>query len=637
MKLYDIKFVNIGPYHIEKIDLRTNRYKNIILLCGENGAGKTTFLKAVKLGLFGSYLFGLKQQSKSNTYIDEVRSIIRNNAKNGSIEITFSIVEDFEEKTYKIRRFWDFDPAFKETISIELDGRLLANEELLNTITYISNFYTPNVIDAIMFDGEKIISMIEDNQLSTYVKDCIHNLFGLNTYLSLIDDLEDYLNNFVSEESLTIEQINLKEKEKEIKILKNQLSKDKDKLKSLEKLLESNKHAIDEKLMVYSEMGGIEPSKIKSIKEKISNIEKERENSKLLLKAFFEKDILYLLNKKLIKAANKQISLEEPKRYVDNLIELHNSNVLNNDEKIAIETILNKLKGISPETTYINLGKNEINEFNMLSSEIIKSKKVYKELIKLNQENNSYLKELKSSITITENDQMEKLHNEITKNIVENSNISKELDELIEKIEIISNQIKIVAAEIEDLKSIVFEQCKNNNAFVLAKKYQETCKTFYSKEINRITKILSEQCLTLIKNTYRKQNYISDLKITNNFDVVIYNNDKIKPLQQLSAGEKQLLVGAIVSTIIKTSKRNVFVIFDTPAGRLDNKHMVNFYENIMMNAASQVIIMPTSKEINSMVVEAIKEKTSKCYTIQYQDKGYSKILENKLFEKEWSE
>ena len=94
-------------------------------------------------------------------------------------------------------------------------------------------------------------------------------------------------------------------------------------------------------------------------------------------------------------------------------------------------------------------------------------------------------------------------------------------------------------------------------------------------------------------------------------------------------------MAAIISTIIKTSSRNIFVIFDTPAGRLDGEHMVRFYKNIMLDTASQVIIMPTSSEINEEVINSIYSSVSDCYTINYNEEGYSEIYRNKIFNKEW--
>lgn len=169
MKLLEVKLIHIGPYNIEKMDFFTNHSKNVVLLCGENGAGKTTFLKAIKLGLFGGALFGFKQNSKSSQYIEEVKSIIRNNEKKGSVEITFSIVENYQEVIYKIKRQWNVTPTFNEEVDFYENDTKLENDILINKINYINNFYTPNVVDSIMFDGERILGLIDNGQLSSYV------------------------------------------------------------------------------------------------------------------------------------------------------------------------------------------------------------------------------------------------------------------------------------------------------------------------------------------------------------------------------------------------------------------------------------------------------------------------------------
>ena len=124
-------------------------------------------------------------------------------------------------------------------------------------------------------------------------------------------------------------------------------------------------------------------------------------------------------------------------------------------------------------------------------------------------------------------------------------------------------------------------------------------------------------------------------EITDDFSVNIFNKKEKKSINQLSAGEKQLLVASIISTIIKTASKNIFVIFDTPAGRLDREHMVRFYKNIMIDTASQVIIMPTSNEINSEVIASISSNVSDCYTINFNREGYSTIKQNMIFNKEW--
>lgn len=637
MKLIEMRLINIGPYHIESISFNTNRSKNIVLLCGENGAGKTTFLRAVKLGLFGGALFGFKQQSRSIQYIDEVKTMLRDKAKNGSIDITFSIVENYQEVVYRIKRQWDIEPAFKEKIDLYVDGVHVQDDEMINRLNYINNFYTPAIVDSIMFDGEKIIGLIENGKLSNYVKDAIINLFGLNNYLLLIQDLDEYLNSYINKENLSIEQIQLNENEKNLKIIRSQLKKENEKLLSLQRLLEAKTFLIKENIEMYSKLGGINRKELSSVIQKISHLEKGREDSRTKLKEFLENDLLFLLNKKLIRDTIRQIKLEEPIRYLENLNDLLQANLLEEKDQEYVQLLISKINVLSPKLVYLNVTKREANIFKSYLTNIEKAVKQYKELSNDNGSDLAVIKELKNKVTISQQKEMEDIYNKITEEINQKENLTQELEDTTTKIASLEEEQKNIQEKVENLKKIVFEQTKNDNSYVLAKKYQDVCQTYYDSEIDRLTKLISKQCTKLIVETYRKENYITKLEIDTNFDVSIFKNDEKKSIQQLSAGEKQLLVASIISTIVRTSSRNTFIVFDTPVGRLDNDHMVRFYKNIMAESANQVIIMPTSKEINSQVINTIKSQVNECYTIKYDDKGYSKIMKNQIFGKEWQQ
>lgn len=635
MKLLEVKLIHIGPYNIEKINFSTNHSKNVVLLCGENGAGKTTFLKAIKLGLFGGTLFGFKQNSKNSQYIEEVKSIVRQGTKNGSVEITFSIVEDYQEVIYRIKRQWNIVPSFSEKIDFYENDIKLDNEQLIEKINYINNYYTPNVVDAIMFDGEKILGLIDNGQLSSYVKDAILNLFGLNHYINLINDLDDYINGYIKEENLSIEQIKLNEAERNYKIERSMLIKEREKLNSYQKLLEMKNFIIEENLEMYSKLGGINKKDLSEVARRISNIEKNRKDNNNVIKAFLENNIIFMLNKNNIKKCLQQIKLETPKRHIQNLQELLDSKLLSLSEEEKVKDIIFNLSKDNDDNILINLSKNEIDIFNSYVKEIKESELVYKNLKHNSSLDLNLLRELKSKVTVTQTEEMSNLYDKITDEILNRDQIMQQIDFTQTQINLLETNIEKFAHEVDGLKKEVFEQTKENDSFVLAKKYQDLCQEYYETELNRTIKMISKKCTSLIKNTYRKENYITKLDIADDFSVNIFNKKEKKSINQLSAGEKQLLVASIISTIIRTASKNIFVIFDTPAGRLDKEHMVRFYKNIMIDTASQVIVMPTSNEINDEVISSIGSNVSDCYTINFNREGYSTIKQNRIFNKEW--
>ena len=73
MKIKKIILYNIGPYVDRNVfDLTSNDERNIVLIGGKNGAGKTTFFKSIKTCLYGCRVWGFEAPGK------EYYSIVEN-------------------------------------------------------------------------------------------------------------------------------------------------------------------------------------------------------------------------------------------------------------------------------------------------------------------------------------------------------------------------------------------------------------------------------------------------------------------------------------------------------------------------------------------------------------------------------
>ena len=88
----------------------------------------------------------------------------------------------------------------------------------------------------------------------------------------------------------------------------------------------------------------------------------------------------------------------------------------------------------------------------------------------------------------------------------------------------------------------------------------------------------------------------------------------------LSAGEKQIFTQALFSAIAKVSGRIFPLLIDTPLGRLDEEHRLNVLRHIT-SRDSQVILISTNTEVVGQYLDAIRPRILKAYRIKNQTDG----------------
>ena len=81
MKIKQLKLKNIGSFYGEHcFSFKTEEnQKNIVLIGGRNGAGKTTIFESLRLCLYGYKLYGYRQNSQ--LYTNKIIQLINDRAK----------------------------------------------------------------------------------------------------------------------------------------------------------------------------------------------------------------------------------------------------------------------------------------------------------------------------------------------------------------------------------------------------------------------------------------------------------------------------------------------------------------------------------------------------------------------------
>lgn len=251
MKIKRLKLHNFGVYAGDN-EFVFDGNKPIVLIGGMNGRGKTTFLEAVLLALYGRSSFAYSESS-SKSYSGYLKSFVNR----GTSDNTCGVTLEFENNSgycenYIIQRVWYADEKRpKEQVIVYKNGDY--DEFLTNNWTlFIENILPSALSSFFFFDGEKIAELAVDHT-NEQLKDSIRSMLGISVLDVLNNDIIRNIKqtNKIGKQDTTAEEIEKLREEKELaldeltsidvklKKTNDKLAKDSDMLESLHRLYTS--------------------------------------------------------------------------------------------------------------------------------------------------------------------------------------------------------------------------------------------------------------------------------------------------------------------------------------------------------------------------------------------------------------
>ena len=149
--------------------------------------------------------------------------------------------------------------------------------------------------------------------------------------------------------------------------------------------------------------------------------------------------------------------------------------------------------------------------------------------------------------------------------------------------------------------------------------------------------VLAKTMTECYKRLADKKNLSEHIEMDENtLDLLYYNYDgNIVPKDSLSAGEKQLMVIALLWALGICSKKRLPVIIDTPLSRLDSNHRTALIKTYFPHASDQTIILSTDSEIDQHYYDLMKENVDDEYTLVYDDLSKSSSIVSGYFPEEF--
>lgn len=608
--------------------------KPVVLIGGMNGRGKTTFLEAVLLGLYGANSFAYTE-SKFKTYGQYLKSYVNKSdgTKQTYIELEFSL-DGSNEEVYLIHREWDGNAQrIREKIWVKKNG--IDNSFLTeNWPMFVENILPSALSSFFFFDGEKIAELAVENT-NTQMKESIKALLGI----SVLDLLNNDLGRIISRLSVTatedqdlvyLEQLRQK-RDSAIEDLNNV----DDEIRQLMKKIEGLNIELEKKNSEYAVKGG-------DIVEQRHDLMRQRAQQQALLERY-DDDFL------------EQVAGEMPLKLVKELLfDIEIQGTMEQSYKtsvMATDKVRNLYKDFVSKHPETNDILSEFIKFVQADNDAHKQEEVYglsnNTLYQVKRLNSYQLKECIEHIKM----QMER-RNESQKKIDEIDNyLSVDIDEKV--LNRIFKRIKELEKEIltEEVNLTALQQKRTtlHGAAMIAenefnKGAEQVLSSFEAEDDGKRIVKYAHMAIKIIKHyrirlqenkadvlartmtdCYRKLAYKKHLIKEIQMDPVTldlhYLNGKGEEIEKkkLSAGEKQLMVISLLWALAICSKKKLPVIIDTPLSRLDSIHREALITTYFPNASDQTIILSTDSEIDRKYYELLKPHIGDEFTLVYDD------------------
>ena len=159
-----------------------------------------------------------------------------------------------------------------------------------------------------------------------------------------------------------------------------------------------------------------------------------------------------------------------------------------------------------------------------------------------------------------------------------------------------------------------------------------------------IEKIYKRSGIAGVKRSIRTYAYshlcrILDITDDLEFEAALscYKNNDFELLMEinkdtLSKGETQVFVMSLYWAMMQQCKCELPFIIDTPFARIDTDHRTNIVEQFFKKMPGQLFVLSTNEEISSKHMEALAEKISNVYLLEYGGDKCTRIMENRYFE-----
>jgi len=632
--------------------------KNVVIIGGKNGAGKTSILEAVRLCLYGAQGIEKRPGREYRTFL---QSRINRKAQKSSpyakafVELQFAHEGNQKRFDVVVRRTWS-SGSEDDTLYLEVDGKEL-NLERDYWPEFLKLLIPPGVAQFFIFDGEKIQEIADEEQSDETIVEGIKSLLGLDAFEHLQSDLDHYTRNRLRGEATQATQADYKKADAELESAKQNLSICEVDLADVEteiQAFESQKADLEKKIskdfgtkfqerpQLQREKSSIE-DQLKELNDKFVSMCGDLLPFSMLTEIGAQLERRLDLERKTSNwLAAKEATYPQAQSLVERLFgdksektdpeltlgqkEFLSSRLLALWESLFIPPpvdILTELLHDMPANQEADLRRVLRDSRGQIANEL-------RELLDRRERLVNRLRSIEMELDrIPVGDPDEDLFREI-------SNINQTLGRLKERRSELEERADRYKSEIKDCQKRVSEIADLVQVADTARKQLDLCKRirlviqeYLDRSTRKRVSTLEKNVELMIQKLVRKEDLVSKLVIDpKDFSVTLFGRDGTKlKKSDLSAGEKEIYAICLLWGLAQTSGRELPIVIDTPLSRLDSDHRRAIVQKYYPTAGTQVVILSTDTEVDKQYYQLLLPCVEKAFLLDYDaTQGRTRII-----------
>ncbi len=639
LQIKKIHLQNWRCYENQIIEFDLDTDKNIWIIWGLNGYGKTSILEAVLWCLYGNEIVSPKRLIKAEVDSAEQSSekqgyfYFPNVKVNSELELSVSLTLQKEDHSYvigrvakRIKRGQTFFAEVSEA-SFNLNGKLKADSR-----EHIDSLLPRSCREFFFFDGEKIKEYSNITQTAETRK-AIESILGIPEIINLKTDAKNVVKQFeqkinqANSSNKKLQDINTK-----LFQLTHEIAAKRDRLQT----------AIEEHSQEIKILEDVREraSQISELRDKLNQLRKLKQQQ-LELTQRLEKDEQEI--DKVLKVASIPMMQKHIKEMAD---DLQTKTLTNTRISISIDQLRELLEADTcicgncigeKESNFISQQLKSIEDAGIVLEENSRIeglrmdlKRIYKykipDLDRLLLDRDRFvddIEEIKQVADKLKKDTetvSEKETDEIWRKFGQQEQAVKDVGQTIERLR---NEIESLQQQQETLKRQRGELLNSDREMSMLNKQSQLAQGLY-KAADELIDWYTENCQQTIENqasrfhkiVTNKPDEYEGIVLKNGYNLRLKqtNGDIVNP-QSLSEGEKQALVFPFIAGLNLASGKAAPLMIDTPFGKLDGTHQENIVKSLPQ-IPSQVILLATDRDLPENILNLLRPNIVQIHKIK---------------------